>query len=94
MAMGVIISGTPASVLRARAAQVEVDSPSEVLKVKQLREEVRRTPALRKEVETEARQRLELQRDYAFSQRNTWPGICTEQTKIMDLPRQATLVRP
>ena len=66
--MVVISSGTPASVLRVRAAKVEEERESEVLKVKQLREEVKRNPALRKEVETEAQQKLEAQREYAFSQ--------------------------
>ena len=66
--MGVISTGTPASVLRARAAKVEEERESEVLKAKQLREEVKTNPVLRKELETEARQKLEAQRDYAFSQ--------------------------
>ena len=68
--MIVILSGIPANVLqfRARAAQVNEAWDSEVLKVKQLREEIKTNPTLRKEVETEARQKFKAQRDYAFSQ--------------------------
>ena len=66
--MLVLNPGTPGSVLQANAASRDEERESEVLKVKQLREEVKTNPTLRKEVETEARQKLEAQRDYVFSQ--------------------------
>ena len=58
---------TPGSQLIANWAQMQEERDSEVLKVKQLREEIKTNPTLRKEVETEARQKFEAQRDYAFS---------------------------
>ena len=63
-----IYAGLPASVKHAHRAEVEDERASEILKAKQLREEVKKNPALRKEVEKEARQKLEAQREYAFSQ--------------------------
>ena len=59
--------GTPPSVLLARIAELEERQASELLKAQKFREEVKRNPALRKEVELEARQQLETQRDDAFS---------------------------
>ena len=66
--MVVMMAMTPPSVLLANSARTREKRDSEILKVKQLREEIKTNPTLRKEVETEARQKFEAQRDYAFSQ--------------------------
>ena len=66
--MVAISSSTPPHVLRARRAAAEDERHCEVLNVKQMREEAKTNPVLRKEVETEARQKLDAQREYAFSQ--------------------------
>ena len=70
MTMVVISSGFPARMVRARQAACEEFTNPEVLKAKQLRKEVERNPTLRKEVEAEAQQKLEMQREYAFSRMN------------------------
>ena len=68
MAMCAFSASTPASMSRTRRGEVDEERASEILKVKQMREEVKTNPVLRKEVETEAQQKLEAQREYAFSQ--------------------------
>ena len=52
----------------ARAAEMEEERASELLKVKNLREEVKRNPTLHRQIELEAWRKLEVQRDYAFQQ--------------------------
>ena len=72
--MFMILSPVPMTVRRTRAWAAEwskewnKERDAEILKVKQLWEQVKTNPTLRKEVETDARQKLEAQRDYAFSE--------------------------
>ena len=53
MSMCMFSAGTPPSALRARIAKLEEERASEVLKAKHLREEVKRDPTLRREIEQE-----------------------------------------
>ena len=66
MAICAFSASTPASSSRTCRCEVDKGRASEVLKVKQMREEMKTNPVLRKEVETEAEQKLEM-REYAFS---------------------------
>ena len=59
---------TPGSVLVENSVRMQEQRDSEVLKAKQLREDIKTNPTLRKEVEMEARQKFEAQRNYVFSQ--------------------------
>ena len=69
-----ILAPFPMTVRRTRAWAAEwhkewnKERDAEIQKVKELREQVKTNPTLRKEVETDARQKLEAQRDYAFSE--------------------------
>lgn len=90
MPIYLFLCGLPATVLQTRAATARAteERDSEVLKAKQLREEVQRNPTLRKEVETEAQQKLEAQREYAFSQMQQL-GLL--RINLLDsIPRQLT----
>lgn len=70
MAIVMILAPFPGTVIRTRAFAAEWYKARdvEVQKVKQLREQVKTNPALRKEVETDAWQKLEAERDCAFSE--------------------------
>ena len=58
--------GIPPSVLRARRAELDEGRAFELLKATHLREEVKRDPTLRREIELEAWQKLQVRRHYAF----------------------------